>query len=152
MKRHRDKIALVEKPQLTSDRPTFRPGDTVQVSVKILEDDEKTRLQLFEGIVISRKGQGLSETFTVRRVAFGEGMERMFLLHSPFIEKLRVVRSGKVRRAKLYYLRKKVGKGTRIEARWDEGKEGTAAARSAAPAADVRPPVPAPGTSATGRD
>ncbi len=142
MKRHRDKIALIEQPQLKADRPAFRAGDTLQVFVKILED-EKTRLQMFEGIVTSRKGSGSGETFTVRRVAFGEGVERTFLLHSPFIEKLRVVRSGKVRRAKLYYLRKKVGRETRIEARWaDEGSSTRAGA-------EIRPPGPSPGASPT---
>ena len=143
MASNRDKLHLVEQGQLKTDRPAFRVGNTVQVFVKILED-EKTRIQMFEGIVTSKKGGGLRETFTVRRVAFGEGMERTFLLHSPFVEKLRVVRGGKVRRAKLYYLRKKVGKGTRIEARWDdaEATPGTAA--------EVRPPIQAPGVSTTG--
>ena len=137
---NRDKIASVEQAQLQAGRPPFRIGDTLQVYVKI-QEDEKTRLQMFEGLVTSRRGSGPGETFTVRRVAFGEGMERTFLLHSPFIEKLRVVRGGKVRRAKMYYLRKKVGKGTRIEARW-----GDDATKTAAPTPDVRPAVPAPGT------
>ena len=144
---NRDKIAFIEKAQLQADRPSFRIGDTMQVHVKILED-EKTRIQVFEGLVTSKKGAGSQETFTVRRMAFGEGMERTFLLHSPFIEKLRVVRGGKVRRAKLYYLRRKVGKGTRIEARW--GEEAAATPRASAPAApatDVRPAVQAPGVS-----
>ena len=140
---NRDKIRLIERAHLKSDRPAFRIGDTLQVFVKILED-EKTRLQMFEGVVISRKGSGVGETFTVRRVAFGEGMERTFLLHSPFIEKLRVVRSGKVRRAKLYYLRKATGKGSRIEARWGE------ADAAAEPAPEVRPPVQTPGVSPAG--
>lgn len=140
---NREKIALVEKAQVKADRPAFRVGDTLQVFVKILED-EKTRIQMFEGVVTSRKGRGLGETFTVRRVAFGEGMERTFLLHSPFIEKLRVARGGKVRRAKLYYLRKKVGKGTRIEQRFGEAETAAGAA------AEVRPPVQAPGVSPTG--
>ena len=143
MASNREKIALVERGQLKTDRSPFRIGDVLQVHVKI-QEDEKTRTQVFEGVVISHRGSGSSETFTVRRTAFGEGMERTFLLHSPFIEKLKVVRGGKVRRAKLYYLRKKIGKGSRIEARWDE----TAAA--AGPAAEVRPPVQAPGTPPTG--
>lgn len=141
---NRDKIAAVEQSHLKADRPPFRIGDILQVFVKI-QEDEKTRLQMFEGLVTSRKGSGPGEMFTVRRVAFGEGMERTFLLHSPFIEKLRVVRGGKVRRAKLYYLRTKVGKGTRIEARWGEEQPGA----TAKPAPDVRPAVPAPGPSPT---
>ena len=139
---HREKIRLIEQSQLKADRPAFRVGDTIQVYVKILED-EKTRIQMFEGVVTSRKGAGSSETFTVRRVAFGEGMERTFLLHSPFIEKIRVVLRGKVRRAKLYYLRKKVGKGSRIEAQWGE-------AETSGTVGEVRPPVQAPGGSPTG--
>ena len=140
---NRDKIATLEKSQLKTDRPPFKIGDTLQVYVKI-QEDEKTRLQMFEGLVTSRRGSGPGETFTVRRVAFGEGMERTFLLHSPFIEKLRVVRGGKVRRAKLYYLRKKVGKGTRIEARWGEEQK-QQSATTAGPAPEVRPAVQTPG-------
>lgn len=140
---NREKIALLERGHLKGDRPAFRAGDTLQVFVKILED-EKTRIQLFEGLVTSRKGSGAGETFTVRRVAFGEGMERTFLLHSPFIEKLQVVSRGKVRRAKLYYLRRKVGKDTRIEARFDDTTGATGAAGA------VRPPVQAPGVSPAG--
>ena len=136
-----EKIAWIEKPQLNTTRPKFRVGDTVQVFVKISEEG-KTRIQMFEGLVIRRKGGGLKGTFTVRRVAFGEGMERTFLLHSPFIEKIRLSRRGKVRRAKLYYLRKKVGKGARIQAEW--GK--TEAENPEAPQAtgEVRPETQAP--------
>lgn len=94
----------------------------MRVFVRILEE-EKTRIQPFEGVVISRKGGGLSQTFTVRRISYGEGVERCFLLHSPFIEKILVVKRGSVRRAKLYYLRKKIGKGTRIEERFGEAAE-----------------------------
>jgi len=116
------RIAAIEKQQLKTDRPSFRAGDTIRVFVRILEE-EKTRIQPFEGVVIARKGGGLSETFTVRRISYGEGVERVFLLHSPFIEKIFVVKRGSVRRAKLYYLRKKIGKGTRIEERFGEGAE-----------------------------
>lgn len=116
------RISAIEKQQLKSDRPSFRVGDTVRVFVRILEE-EKTRIQPFEGVVISRKGGGLSQTFTVRRISYGEGVERCFLLHSPFIEKILVVKRGSVRRAKLYYLRKKIGKGTRIEERFGEAAE-----------------------------
>ena len=116
------RIRAIEQQQLKSDRPPFRPGDTVRVFVKILEED-KTRIQPFEGVVISRKGGSLSATFTVRRISYGEGVERCFLLHSPFIEKILVVKRGHVRRAKLYYLRKKIGKGARIVERFEEQTE-----------------------------
>ena len=122
------KIQAIEQAQLKSDRPDFRPGDTVRVFVRITED-EKTRIQPYEGVVIARKSGGSRETFTVRRISYGEGVERCFLLHSPFIEKILVVKRGNVRRAKLYYLRKKIGKGTRIEERFgDTPESGPAAA------------------------
>lgn len=113
------RIRAIEQQQLKGDRPPFRAGDTVRVFVKILEED-KTRIQPFEGVVISRKGGSLRETFTVRRISYGEGVERCFLLHSPFVEKILVVKKGDVRRAKLYYLRKKIGKGARIVERFEE--------------------------------
>ena len=91
------------------DRPAFRPGDTIRVHVRIREGD-KTRVQPFEGVVIGRRGRGIQETFTVRKVSFGIGVERIFPAHSPAIERIDVLRSGKVRRAKLYYLREKKGK------------------------------------------
>jgi len=91
------------------DWPAFRPGDTIRVHVRIREGD-KTRVQPFEGVVIGRRGRGIQETFTVRKVSFGIGVERIFPAHSPVIERIDVVRSGKVRRAKLYYLREKKGK------------------------------------------
>lgn len=93
--------------------PDFRPGDTVRVAVRIVEGD-KERIQNFEGVVIARRGEGMSETFTVRRVSFGVGMERTFSLHAPRIESIKVVRQGRVRRAKLYYLRDLSGKKARI--------------------------------------
>ena len=116
------RIAEIEKAQLKTDRPHFRVGDTVRVFVRIQEDD-KTRIQPFEGMVISLKGGSSRETFAVRRISYGEGVERTFYLHSPFIEKLLVVKQGKVRRAKLYYLRKKVGKAGRIEERFEENPQ-----------------------------
>ncbi len=119
------RIQAIEQAQLKSDRPTFRVGDTVRVFVRITEE-EKTRIQPYEGVVISRKGGSLRETFSVRRISYGEGVERTFLLHSPFIEKVLVVKQGNVRRAKLYYLRKKVGKGARIEQRFEETAESAA--------------------------
>ncbi|HXE74429.1 MAG TPA: 50S ribosomal protein L19 [Candidatus Xenobia bacterium] len=91
------------------DWPAFRPGDTIRVHVRIREGD-KTRVQPFEGVVIGRRGRGIQETFTVRKVSFGIGVERIFPAHSPAIERIDLVRSGKVRRAKLYYLREKKGK------------------------------------------
>ena len=118
------RIAAIEKQQLKTDQPPFRAGDAIRVFVRILEE-EKTRIQPFEGVVIARKGGGLSETFTVRRISYGEGVERVFLLHSPFIEKILLVKRGSVRRAKLYYLRKKIGKGTRIEERFGEAASDT---------------------------
>ena len=113
------RILAIEKAQLKSDRPPFRVGDTVRVFVRIMED-EKTRIQPFEGVVIARKGGSSRETFVVRRISYGEGVERCFYLHSPFIEKIMVVKRGSIHRAKLYYLREKIGKGARIEERFNE--------------------------------
>ncbi|MFC5558034.1 50S ribosomal protein L19 [Ureibacillus thermophilus] len=107
-------IAEITKEQLRTDLPEFRPGDTVRVHVKILEGNRE-RIQAFEGVVIKRRGGGISETFTVRKVSYGVGVERTFPLHSPKIAKLEVVRRGKVRRAKLYYLRNLRGKAARIK-------------------------------------
>lgn len=107
-------IAEITKEQLRTDLPDFRPGDTVRVHVKIQEGNRE-RIQVFEGIVIKRRGGGISETFTVRKVSYGVGVERTFPVHSPKIAKLEVVRRGKVRRAKLYYLRKLHGKAARIK-------------------------------------
>ena len=105
---------LVEKPIMKADRmKCFRIGDTVDVHVKIVEGD-KERIQVFTGIVISRKGTGINEAFTVRRLVQNEGVERVWPLHSPSIDKIEVKKSGKVRRAKLYYLRDRVGKATRV--------------------------------------
>ncbi len=102
-----------EVKHLRRDLPDFRPGDTVRVSVRIVEGD-KERIQDFEGTCIRKRGSGLSQTFTVRRVSYGVGMERTFPLHSPVIEKITIVRRGKVRRARLYYLRELRGKKARI--------------------------------------
>lgn len=105
-----------QKEWLRSDIPPFRPGDTVRVNVRVKEG-EKERLQAFEGVCIARKGGGVSETFTVRKISNGVGVERIFPLHSPMIGSLVVVRRGVVRRAKLYYLRDVVGKAARIKER-----------------------------------
>lgn len=102
--------------QLREDVPDFRPGDTVRVNVRVREG-EKERLQAFEGVVIRRKGGGLNETFTVRKVSNGVGVERIFPLHSPVVSDIQVVREGRVRRAKLYYLRNLSGKAARIRER-----------------------------------
>lgn len=99
---------------MKKDIPKFNIGDTVDVNVKIVEEGKK-RIQVFEGVVIGRRGSGVRQTFTVRKVSYGEGVERTFPLHSPNIERIVVTKKGDVRRAKLYYLRGKVGKKTKIE-------------------------------------
>jgi large subunit ribosomal protein L19 len=104
----------VTEGQLRQDIPVFRAGDTVRVHVKVKEG-QRERIQVFEGVVIQRRGGGVSETFTVRKVSYGVGVERTFPLHSPRIDKIEVVRRGKVRRAKLFYLRKLRGKAARIK-------------------------------------
>lgn len=109
-----NKVDVVEQPFLRDDLPDFRPGDTVRVHVRVVEGN-RARIQLFEGVVIRRQGGGLRETFTVRKVSFGVGVERTFPLHSPVIDNVTVIRRGKVRRAKLYYLRDRVGKKARIK-------------------------------------
>ncbi len=109
-------IAEYETQQLREDVPPFRPGDTVRVNVRVREG-EKERLQAFEGVVIRRKGGGINETFTVRKVSNGVGVERIFPLHSPVVSEIQVVREGRVRRAKLYYLRNLSGKAARIRER-----------------------------------
>ena len=109
------KIKALEEEQMKKDLPKFKVGDTLRVSVKVMEEEGRFRTQLFEGVVIKKQGSGLRESFTVRRISFGEGVERNFPVHSPTVQKIEVVRSGKVRRSKLYYLRKSVGKKGRIE-------------------------------------
>lgn len=111
-----DYIKLLEEDQMKTDLPAFRAGDTVRVAVKIKEGNRE-RVQMFEGVVIRRRGVGLSKTFTVRRVSYGVGVERTFLLHSPRLESIEVVRRGRVRRARLYYLRQLRGKAARIRER-----------------------------------
>ncbi|RUL55826.1 MULTISPECIES: 50S ribosomal protein L19 [Lysinibacillus] len=107
-------IAEITKEQLRSDLPSFRPGDTVKVHVKVVEGTRE-RIQVYEGVVIKRRGGGISETFTVRKISYGVGVERTFPVHTPKIANLEVVRRGKVRRAKLYYLRNLRGKAARIK-------------------------------------
>lgn len=113
-----NKVDLVEQAQLRDDVPDFRPGDTVKVHVRVVEGT-RSRIQVFEGVVLARKGGGVRETFTVRKMSFGVGVERTFPIHSPVIEQIEVERRGKVRRAKLYYLRDRVGKKARIKERRD---------------------------------
>src|SRR3954447_3366045 len=107
-------LTEITKDQLRSDLPSFRPGDTLKVHVKVVEGSRE-RVQLFEGVVIKRRGGGISETFTVRKISYGVGVERAFPVHSPRLEKIEVARRGKVRRAKLYYLRNLCGKAARIK-------------------------------------
>ncbi|TYR82700.1 50S ribosomal protein L19 [Priestia megaterium] len=107
-------IEEITKEQLKTDLPAFRPGDTVRVHVNIVEGSRE-RVQVFEGVVIKRRGGGISETFTVRKISYGVGVERTFPLHTPKIAKIEVMRRGKVRRAKLYYLRELRGKAARIK-------------------------------------
>ena len=109
-------ISVLEQAQLRDDIPAFRPGDTVKVHVKVVEGNRE-RVQIFEGVVIGRQNGGVRETFTVRRVSYGIGVERTFLVHSPRLAKIEVVRHGVVRRAKLHYLRGLTGKAARIRER-----------------------------------
>lgn len=107
-------VRQIGEEQLKKDIPAFRAGDTLRVHVKVIEG-QRERIQIFEGVVIKRRGGGISETFTVRKMSYGVGVERTFPLHSPNIDKIEVVRRGNVRRAKLYYLRKLRGKAARIK-------------------------------------
>jgi large subunit ribosomal protein L19 len=109
-----DIVKTLELEQLRNDIPSFKPGDTVRVHVKVVEGTRE-RIQVFEGVVIKRQGASARETFTVRRVSYGIGVERTFPVHSPRLEKIEVVRRGVVRRAKLYYLRNLTGKAARIK-------------------------------------
>jgi large subunit ribosomal protein L19 len=109
-------IAKVQQSQLRKDHPQFRPGDTIRVNVRLKEGEgDKERIQAFEGVVMGRRGELLGESFTVRRVSFGIGVERIFPVHSPMISTIEVVREGRVRRAKLNYLRGRKGKAARIK-------------------------------------
>jgi large subunit ribosomal protein L19 len=109
-------LQLLEEEARKTNIPTFQAGDTVRVHVRVIEG-EKERIQVFEGVVIARKGGSSRETFTVRKISYGMGVERIFPLHSPMIDKIDVVRAGRVRRAKLYYLRSKKGRAARIRER-----------------------------------
>lgn len=117
-------IRSVEAPMLREDLPDFKPGDTVKVHFMVREGD-KERVQIYQGVVIARRGGGISESITVKKVSGGVNVERVFPLHSPLIQKIEVTRVGKVRRAKLFYLRNKTGKAARIAEKktWSEGKK-----------------------------
>jgi large subunit ribosomal protein L19 len=107
-------IESINAEQLRKDLPDFRPGDTVRVYAKVVEGSRE-RIQIFEGVVIARQGSGVSETYTVRKISSGVGVERIYPLHTPRVEKIEVIRHGRVRRAKLYYLRHLQGKAARIK-------------------------------------
>ena len=116
-----DIIRLVESKFLKKDITAFDIGDTVDVQLKIVEEG-KSRIQTFEGVVIARAGSGLGESFTVRKISYGEGVEMVFPLNSPSIDKIKVVKKGDVRRAKLYYLKRKVGKDTKVDEKIEHAK------------------------------
>ena len=109
-----DALKIISADSVKQEIPAFEVGDTVRIGVNIREGD-KERVQMFEGTVIARKGSGISETFTVRRVFYGVGIERVFPIHSPNVKEVKVIRRGKVRRAKLYYLRDRVGKAAKVK-------------------------------------
>lgn len=122
MKRNKA-IQKLEEAQLKKGVASFDVGDTIRVHTRIIEEGQKERIQMFTGTVIARKGAGLSETFSLHRVAYGGGMERVFLLHSPRIAKIDVMKKGDVRRAKLYYLRGTSGRASKIKGRYGAAKE-----------------------------
>ena len=121
----------VAKLSAGKEIPDFQPGDTVVVNVKIVEG-ERSRVQAYEGVCIGRAGTGINENFTVRKISYGEGVERVFPLYSPMIDSIKVVRRGQVRRAKLYYLRGRRGKAARISERQDHSAEAAGGAKTAA--------------------
>ena len=126
-----NRLDSIEKAQMREGIPEFQPGDTVRVHVRIKESETKERLQAFEGVVIARKGGGIRETFTVRKTSFGVGVERVFPLHGPIVGKIELVRRGRVRRAKLYYLRNLRGKAARIKELDTRQKGGSGQAQGA---------------------
>jgi len=135
-------VDSVEKSHLRTNLPTFRVGDQIRVTLKIVEGDNE-RLQAFEGTVIRISGHGLSRMFTVRKISFGIGVERAIPLHSPRIEKIEVMRSGHVRRSRLYFLRDRTGRAARLDEKVDKRGETAKAAPVAAPAAKTAVPAPA---------
>jgi large subunit ribosomal protein L19 len=135
-----NQLQQVESLYIHKEQPEFRAGDTVRVHVRVVEGD-KERIQVFQGVVIGRRGGGTRETFTVRKISGGIGVERIFPLHSPSLSRIEVIRRGKVRRAKLYYLRALRGKAARIEERRDE-QGASRSATPATPAADKHAAAP----------
>jgi large subunit ribosomal protein L19 len=129
-----NRLDAVEKTQMNKTIPDFQPGDTVRVHVRVKESETKERLQVFEGLVIARKGGGVRETITVRKISFGVGVERIFPLYATIVKDIEVVKRGRVRRAKLYYLRNLRGKAARIRER-DTRPTSTSQVQSAAAAA-----------------
>ena len=130
-----NRLDAIENAQLRTDIPEFQPGDTVRVHVRIKESETKERLQAFEGVVIARKGGGIRETFTVRKTSFGVGVERVFPLHATIVQAIDIVKRGRVRRAKLYYLRNLRGKAARIRER--DTRQATAGASGQAQGASA---------------
>ncbi len=121
-----DLLRQIEEENMKPELPQFQPGDTVRVGVRISEgegEERRVRVQPFEGVVVGRKGSGLNETFTVRRVTHGVGCERTFPLHSPTVDSVEVTRKGAPNRAKLYYLRERIGRGARVRERIEEAEE-----------------------------
>lgn len=136
-------LDAVDAATLRKDLPTFRPGDELKVHVRVIEGN-KSRIQVFQGLVIARQGSGARETFTIRKISYGVGVERIFPVHAPVIEKIELVRKGEVRRAKLYYLRELRGKAAKIrERRGADDLEVTYAATTAAEAVVAAPVVEA---------
>lgn len=132
-------LKLVESKFIKKDIPVFNIGDTVDVHVKIVEEG-KSRLQVFTGVVIARAGAGLGETFTVRKISYGEGVEMVFPINSPSIDKIKAVKKGDVRRAKLYYLKRKIGKETKVEEKIThaQSQQGANPAEAAAPREEAK--------------
>lgn len=128
-------IDAIEKEQMKKGVSPFSVGDQVDVSVKIIEG-EKERIQVFSGVVIAKNGGGFKETFTVRRIVQGEGVERVFPIHSPKIVDIKVLKSGRIRRAKLYYMRKRTSKGTRLQEKFESTAPKTIPAQSTQPRSD----------------
>lgn len=131
-----DAIKAVEAKQLKTDIPEFRPGDSLKVHFRIIEGANQ-RVQIFEGVCIARRGTGVRATFTVRKISYGVGVERVFPLHSPRVQQIEIVRRGKVRRSKIYYIRQRVGKSAKVAERLSRKRATTPAAPPAAASAEA---------------
>ena len=134
---------------MKNEKFDFRTGDTIKVFTKVIEGDSE-RVQVFDGVLMGRRGSGISESFTVRKISYGVGVERVFPVHSPRIDKIELVKTGKVRRAKIYYLRELSGKSARLEEKTEELMTADSAAATP-PAAPAPVPAPAPATPAAGK-